>query len=199
MRLEVLDRGHRLRARVALRLIRLLGRTEPDPVAKTVLYRPAVFGRPWGRLIRSIMRGPSEWSHGERELIAAHVSRLNECRFCHGVHTGTASMLLGPAVVERLDRWREGEFDERLAATFALLERVTRTPDELRPGDVARVRAAGVSASGVADALYICFVFNTVNRLAGAFGYDWATEVDRVRLAAGLNRIGYRIPGFLLR
>ncbi len=199
MRLDVLDSGQRLRARIALRFMRLVGRIEPDPVAKMTLYRPAMFGRPWARLMRPVMRGPSEWSDGERELIAAHVSRLNACRFCAGVHTGTASMPSEPAAVELLDGWRQGEGDERLAATFALLERVTLMPGDVGPADVARVRAAGVSAAAVADALYICFMFNTVNRLASAFGFDWETDADRLRLAAMLNRSRYRVPGYFLR
>lgn len=29
----------------------------------------------------------------ERELIAAYVSGLNRCRYCHGVHTATAELL----------------------------------------------------------------------------------------------------------
>ena len=31
--------------------------------------------------VRTVMRGPSDWSVGERELFAAFVSRLNQCHF----------------------------------------------------------------------------------------------------------------------
>jgi hypothetical protein len=64
----VLDHGHKRKQRLALRLMRLAGRTEPDPVAKTSLYRPELFGRPWLRFAHSVMRGPSDWSASEREL-----------------------------------------------------------------------------------------------------------------------------------
>ena len=200
MRLGVLDRGHGPKQRLALRVMRLVGRTEPDPVAKTSLYRPELFGRPWLRFAHSVMRGPSDWSDAERELLAAFVSRLNECPFCVGVHEGTTTLLTGSsAAVEQLDGWRGGGLDPRLAATMSLLEQVTVRPTEVTHADVEAVRAAGVSDAAIVDALYVCFLFNTVNRLANAFDYRWKTDADRLKLAAGLNRIRYRVPGFLLR
>jgi hypothetical protein len=33
------------------------------------------------RLTQQVMRGPSPWSLGERELFAAFVSRVNRCPF----------------------------------------------------------------------------------------------------------------------
>jgi len=36
------------------------------------------------------MRGPSTWSIGHRELMAAYVSKVNESAFCVGAHTATA-------------------------------------------------------------------------------------------------------------
>jgi uncharacterized peroxidase-related enzyme len=37
-----------------------------------------------------LMRGPSPLTQGERELIAAYVSGVNSCRYCHGVHAQVA-------------------------------------------------------------------------------------------------------------
>jgi AhpD family alkylhydroperoxidase len=38
-----------------------------------------------------LMRGPSPLSMAERELVAAYVSGVNSCGYCHGVHTATAA------------------------------------------------------------------------------------------------------------
>src|SRR5260370_7097841 len=46
--------------------------------------------RPLLDYIGALMRGPSPRSVAGRELIAAYVSGLNACRYCHGVHTATA-------------------------------------------------------------------------------------------------------------
>jgi len=73
MRLGVIDAG-------AGELRRRLGR-EPSGVLLTLHYRPELFGRPFSDALDLAMRGPSDWSAGERELFAAFVSSLNQCPF----------------------------------------------------------------------------------------------------------------------
>jgi hypothetical protein len=63
-----------------LHLIRGLSLT-PFDVVKTFMYRPHFFGRPFCDFAQAVMRGPSEWSVGERELFGAFTSQLNRCRF----------------------------------------------------------------------------------------------------------------------
>jgi hypothetical protein len=75
MRLSILDHGHRGRARVFLSM---LGRRAPDYL-KSYMYRPDFFGRRFGALAHEVLRGPSPWSVGEREIFAAYTSRLNQC------------------------------------------------------------------------------------------------------------------------
>ena len=53
----------------------------PSGVMKTLLYRPDAFGRPYAEAVDRAMRGPSDWSAGERELFAAFTSLLNQCPF----------------------------------------------------------------------------------------------------------------------
>jgi hypothetical protein len=58
----------------------LAGRPVPD-VERVIAYRPEMFGIPFSTCLEDVMRGPSEWSVGERELFAAFVSRKNQCPF----------------------------------------------------------------------------------------------------------------------
>jgi hypothetical protein len=53
----------------------------PLGVLKTLHYRPELFGRPYSETLDPAMRGPSDWSDGERELFAGFVSHLNQCPF----------------------------------------------------------------------------------------------------------------------
>jgi hypothetical protein len=50
-------------------------------VIKTLLYRPELFGGPFSEELDRVMRGPSDWSAGERELFAGFASMLNQCLF----------------------------------------------------------------------------------------------------------------------
>jgi hypothetical protein len=81
MRLEVLDSGHTFGKKALFVLIRVLsGHPAPD-VVKTLTYRPEFFGTPMSAVFQEVMRGSSEWSIGDRELMAAYVSKTNECEF----------------------------------------------------------------------------------------------------------------------
>lgn len=81
MRLAVVDHGHAPAESAVLEEIRARAGAEPLGVVKTLLYRPEVFGGPFSEALDAAMRGPSEWSAGERELFAAFTSLLNQCPF----------------------------------------------------------------------------------------------------------------------
>jgi len=73
-----------------LGLIRLFsGHPVPD-AAKLVFYRPDFYGARAKEFTHEAMRGPSAWPIGERELMAAYVSKVNESAFCIAAHTATA-------------------------------------------------------------------------------------------------------------
>jgi hypothetical protein len=81
VRLSVLDKGHRAPQKLLLGLVRLVTHTEPVDVIKVFMYRPEFFGKPFCDLAHVILRGPSDWTIGERELFGAFTSKLNDCTF----------------------------------------------------------------------------------------------------------------------
>jgi hypothetical protein len=79
MRLANVRRGKRWPNRAFLWMI---GRQRVVPdVLRTIHYRSGFWGAPWSDALQDAMRGPSEWSVGERELFAAYTSYLNQCPF----------------------------------------------------------------------------------------------------------------------
>lgn len=81
MRLSIVDRGHRLRHKLLLTVIRIVSGDAPPDVVKTIMYRPERFGRPFSELLQAVMRGDSNWTVGERELFAAFTSKKLSCEF----------------------------------------------------------------------------------------------------------------------
>jgi len=81
VRLDVVDHGHAPAEAETLQRIREARGVEPVGVLKTLYYRPELFGRPFSTALDLAMRGPSDWSAGERELFAGFVSSLNQCPF----------------------------------------------------------------------------------------------------------------------
>jgi hypothetical protein len=81
MRLDNVSHGHTFGKRMLLRMIRVLMGTNPPDVLRTLFYRPAFFGDPFSTFLQSVMRGPSYWTVGERELYAAYTSHLEACHF----------------------------------------------------------------------------------------------------------------------
>jgi hypothetical protein len=80
MRLPTVEHG-RLPSRLLFALIRVVSGFRAPDVLRTIFFRPAFFGTPFARLVQASLRGPSEWSVGEREMFAAFVSERNKCRF----------------------------------------------------------------------------------------------------------------------
>jgi uncharacterized peroxidase-related enzyme len=195
MRLQTYSSGRRRIHRAVVGLTRLVG-SEIDDVGKIALRRPDFFGKPFLDLAQASLRGPSRWSVGERELFAAVVSRANSCQFCVGTHAEIAGKELRADV---LADWQDGRFGPRATAAARFVDTLTRSPQSLTAEDVQQTRTAGVDDIALAEAVYVAFVFNTINRIADALGFTHRSDRDRRRGAAILRRNGYRVPKFLLR
>lgn len=81
MRLRCVETEHSWPDRLRLALMGLGSRHRAPDVVKLFLHRPELFGAQATRLTQRVMRGPSSWSAGERELFAAFVSVQNQCPF----------------------------------------------------------------------------------------------------------------------
>jgi alkylhydroperoxidase family enzyme len=95
MRLRILDSGHGFGTKVLFALIRTASRQPVLDVIKLVKYRADFYGRPLSALAHEAMRGPSTWSVGDRELMAAFVAKTNRCEFCTEAHAAVAQRAYG--------------------------------------------------------------------------------------------------------
>ncbi|MQA79395.1 MAG: alkylhydroperoxidase AhpD family core domain-containing protein [Streptosporangiales bacterium] len=193
MRPRVLDHGYGVGQKLLFRLIRLMsGHPVPD-AAKITFYRPDFYGTHAKKFTQEAMRGRSTWSVGDRELMAAYVSTVNDCPFCVGAHTATATQAYQDrervaAVLADLDF---APIDEGLRATLGMLGKLTRE-GTLSADDIRAVLSAGVSHQQIEDALAVSFAFNTTDRLANAFAFDVLSQEGFEAGAKYLLKRGYR-------
>jgi alkylhydroperoxidase family enzyme len=191
MRLTILDRGHHLRTKALLVLIRLVSRQPVVDAVKLALYRPEFYGA--GQLTHEAMRGPSAWSIGDRELMAAFVSKINETQFCIAAHSATSSLWYGDhtKVTATLADLETAPIEEALRATLRILSKLTRE-HTLDPADIRAVLTEGVSPEQIKDALAVCLTFNITDRLADAFDFSLASPEAVNAGARYLLKRGYR-------
>jgi uncharacterized peroxidase-related enzyme len=193
MRLQILDTHYSLGTKALFALIRLVSRQPVPDAARIVFYRPDFYGTPMKLFTHAAMRGPSTWSIGDRELMAAFVSKVNESAFCVGAHTATAAGAYHDEakVAAALSDLETAPIEEPLRATLRMLRKLTRegvvTADDMRA-----VLVAGVSRQQIEDALAVCCSFNTTNRLADAFGFSMLDPSGFEAGAKFLLSRGYR-------
>lgn len=193
MRLEILNRGYGPGTKALFALIRLFsGHPVPD-AARLLFYRPDFYGDRAKEFTQETMRGPSAWSVGDRELMAAYVSQVNDVAFCVASHSATARRAYqdGPKVAAVLADLESAPVGEGLRATLRMLGRLTRE-GRLGAGDMREVLSAGVSREQVQDALAVCAAFNTTGRLADAFGFELLSPDGFEAGAKYLLKRGYR-------
>lgn len=193
MRLRILNEGYGFRSRLLFSIIRLFSRQPVPDAARLTFYRPDFYGSYAKALTHAAMRGPSDWSVAERELMAAYISKLNDCPFCVGAHSATAAQASGneAMVAAVLGDLQSAPINERLRATLGMLGKLT-CDGHVDAHDIRVVLDAGVSRKQVEDALAVCYAFNVTNRLANAFGFEMMSSEGFQAGAGYLLRRGYR-------
>ena len=71
-----------------------------------------------------------------------------------------------------LEDWQKAPVDERTRAALQLVEAMTVRPLEVDAALLGDVRDKGLDDPSIHHAAAICFHFNLMNRLAGAFGFE---------------------------
>jgi uncharacterized peroxidase-related enzyme len=137
-----------------------------------------------------LLRGESPFSAAERELIAAYVSRLNNCNYCRAVHSQTAVALgISADVMTKLAlNPRDKDVDVRMRPVLAFVRKLTLSPGKITAADDDPIFAADWNDRALHDAVAVCGLFNLMNRLVNGLGIEAPepyTKVAAQRLADG--------------
>lgn len=99
------------------------------------------------------------------------------------------------AVVED---WRTAPVSERLRAALGFLETLTARPAEVTAASIRGLREAGLNDRAIREAVYVCFLFNVLDRLADALDFQLPSEASARKIGKLAFRFGYgvaKLPG----
>jgi uncharacterized peroxidase-related enzyme len=171
--------------------------SEEPGIRGLLLFRPET-GRALSELAEVLLRGPSTLARGDRELIAAYVSALNDCRYCASSHSACAAAQL-PGGMELVEQVRadagSAPISAKLKALLVIALAVQQSGLQVSADDVAQARAAGATDLEIHDTVLIAAAFCMFNRYVDGLATN--APHDPARYAAGAQRLirdGYLPP-----
>lgn len=192
MRLPEVERGDSFGNRLLIRFISAVSGMRLPDAARVAFYHKNFFSAPLGGWTQAAMRGPSAWSVGERELMAAMVAKWNSCTFCVGAHGAVAAKTMTRPVVDAvLADFRSAPITEALQGALAFLEIMTLRPMDLSADSAREALRSGVTNEALQDAAAVAAVFNIITRYADALNFAMPTAAEFDRAADMLLKRGY--------
>ena len=143
-------------------------------------FRPEA-AEPMGALANILLRDDEGISRAERELIATHVSYLNECFYCHTSHGATACQYLDgdKALVDQVRKdYRNAPIPDKLKALIAVAASVQKSGKAVTPEQIAEARKQGATDRDIHDAVLIAAAFCMFNRYVDGLAATTPTDLS---------------------
>ena len=143
-----------------------------QPVMRDLYKSQPASCKPLGELTEVAMRGPSPFTQGQRELIAAYVSGLNACNYCHATHAGVAAAFgvepeLFNALLTDIDL---APVEDRMKPILRYARKLTLSPARMSEADAAALYEAGWGDEALYSTVLVAALFNFYNRLVDGVG-----------------------------
>ena len=141
-------------------------------------YRPET-AKPLNELAEILLRDDDNiLTRGERELIGAYVSYLNDCFFCQNVHGALAGHYLqcGIQQIDALKKdFNSSDLSEKMKALLTIAASVQKSGKQVTPEQVEAARKEGASDREIHDVVLIAAAFCMFNRYVDGLA-TWAPE-----------------------
>jgi len=140
-------------------------------------FRPET-AKPLSELAEVLLHAPHSLTAGERELIGAYVSNLNNCFYCQTSHAAIAACHLGgneSLVAEVLHDFEGAAVSPKLKALLAIAGKVQRGGKNVTSADVERARSEGATDLEIHDTVLIAAAFCLFNRYVDGLA-TWAPQ-----------------------
>ncbi len=137
--------------------------------------------KPLNELAEVLLRAENSLTRGERELIATHVSYLNNCFFCQNAHGGLAQHYLN-CDLEQMDKMKTdpstAPVSEKMKALLSIAASVQKGGKYVTSEQVENAKNLGATDLEIHDTVLIAAAFCMFNRYVDGLG-TWAPQ-DRM-------------------
>ncbi|MCO5947505.1 carboxymuconolactone decarboxylase family protein [Mucilaginibacter flavidus] len=141
-------------------------------------YRPEM-AEPLNALAEVLLRDDNNTlTRGERELIGAYVSYLNDCFFCQNVHGALAGHYLKCDIdeVEQIKQdFQSAEISPKIKALLSIAGSVQKGGKQVTAGQIENAKGAGATDIEIHDTVLIAASFCMFNRYVDGLG-TWAPQ-----------------------
>lgn len=154
--------------------------------------------KPMRELAQALLRGPSPLAPVERELIAAYVSRRNECVFCASSHGAAAAHLAGGshALVAAVEaNPNSAPISPKMRVLLRIAEKVRTDARKVSAADIDAARQMGAVDADIHDTVLIAAAFSMYNRYVDGLASLTPTDAAMYdQMGARLAAEGYNPP-----
>lgn len=143
-------------------------------------FRPETAG-PMGDLANALLRDTDGLSPADRELIATHVSYLNDCFYCHHSHGEIACYYLGgdrELVDQVRTDYQRAPITEKLKSLLRIAGKVQQGGKNVTPDDIENARNEGATDKDIHDTVLIAAAFCMFNRYVDGLGATTPTDLN---------------------
>ncbi|WP_295798838.1 carboxymuconolactone decarboxylase family protein [Mucilaginibacter sp.] len=141
-------------------------------------YRP-VMAEPLNALAEVLLRDDNNTlTRGERELIGAYVSYLNDCFFCQNVHGALAGHYLKCDIdeIEQIKQdFQSAEISPKMKALLSIAGSVQKGGKQVTADQIETAKGAGATDIEIHDTVLIAASFCMFNRYVDGLG-TWAPQ-----------------------
>jgi uncharacterized peroxidase-related enzyme len=143
-------------------------------------FRPET-AEPLGDLANILLKDSEGLTPTERELIATHVSYLNDCFYCHNSHGAIACIYLD-GDMETVDAVRKdpqnAPVSSKLKALLRIAAAVQKSGKDVTPEMVEAARMAGATDRDIHDTVLIAAAFCMFNRYVDGLAANTPTDLS---------------------
>ena len=161
------------------------------PGIRSLLAFSPETAEPMGMLTNLLLRSNDGLSMADRELIAAHVSYLNDCFYCHQSHGEIAACYLNgnrQLVTQVKADYENAPISEKLKSLLSIAASVQKGGKHVRPDQVDYAKTLGATDKDIHDTVLIAAAFCMFNRyvdgLSATTPSDLSTYPPRAKQVA---------------